>query len=419
MSAGTAPPEAALRPVAAALGPAFGGFLRGVAETARARGAPAVWFLSGEGQWFAATYARLCAALGGGFPPARHLAISRRASFLPSLERLDRGALAPLLAQYTSASLGGVLASLGLALPAAALAAGGLDPAQPWAEQAARALALPALRDAAEARRAAQRALLLRFLAQQGFPAAGEALVADIGWRGSIQDNLCRLLPALRLHGCYFLLLPGFSPAPANATRQSFLLPPGPREARRLRFGAPLELAVGGEGGSVIGYAAAGSGAAPVAGPPPACPPAARRALAGFRAALAEAAVARQARPEVALRDTLRFLEHPPRAFAALYFAHERDERYGTGRSHLAAAPLKAGALLSAVGQAGARRRLGLALAESGWPWALLQRDLPWLLPLLRPVLMRLDPRLENAPRMLGAATSRAAPGGRAVEWAR
>ena len=69
------------------LGGAFGGFLREVAATARQRQATAVYFLSSEGRCFAATYERIRAASpdGAQLPPARHLPISRQASFLASL----------------------------------------------------------------------------------------------------------------------------------------------------------------------------------------------------------------------------------------------------------------------------------------------------------------------------------------------
>ncbi|TDH61041.1 hypothetical protein E2C06_18875 [Dankookia rubra] len=384
------------------LGGAFGGFLRAVAETARARGAPSVHFLSSEGRWFAATYARIRAASPDAMriPPARHLPISRQASFLASLETCDPASLAPLLAQYTRASLGAVLASLGVACPAAELSGFGLHAARPWAEQAPRAFACTALMRRVELRRQEQRGLLLRYLAQQGLSAGGEALVADIGWRGSIQDNLSRLLPRARLHGCYFLLLAPFVAAAPDSTRQSFLAPDA-ATARRLRFGAPLELAVGSPHGSVTGYRAGDAGVTPVEAPPPRQPAAIADHLAGFRAALAEVATGAPSTPDVALRDVLRVLEHPSEALAALYLGCERDESFGTGGSVGSPAPLTLGRLFAALPRRAARHRLGLALADSGWPWALLRRDLPWLLPLLRPALLRLDLRLPGAPRSL------------------
>jgi hypothetical protein len=36
----------------------------------------------------------------------------------------------------------------------------------------------------------------------------GSAVVADIGWRGTIQDNIGRILPDLKLHGVYLGLFP-------------------------------------------------------------------------------------------------------------------------------------------------------------------------------------------------------------------
>lgn len=382
------------------LGGAFGGFLREVAATARQRRVTAVHFLSSEGRWFAAAYERLRATSpdGARVPPARHLPISRQASFLASLDTCDAASLAPLLAQYNAASLGAVLASLGIDCATAELAQLGLDVAAPWKDQGRRALACPSLMRRVDERRRQQRDLLRRYLAQQGFPNGAEALVADIGWRGSIQDNLVRLLPGTRLHGCYFVLLAPFVAPDPRCTRQSFLQPDA-ATARRLRFGAPLELAVGSPQGSVIGYGTSAGVVHPVEGPPPGSAATMAARLAGFRAAMAEAAAGQPVLREAALREVLRVLERPSPAFAALYLDCERDERFGTGRMVACPQPLRLGSLLGGLTDRAARHRLGLVLADSGWPWALLRRDLPWLLPLLRPVLLRLDPRLPGAPR--------------------
>ncbi|WP_431269974.1 hypothetical protein [Dankookia sp. P2] len=404
------PLESDLAADARRLGGAFGGFLRDVAATARrARrglGAFPVWRGALVCRRLRAHPRRLPAAAR--IPPALHLPISRQASFLASLETCDAASLAPLLAQYTRASLGAVLTSLGVACPPAELAASGLDPARLWTEQAARAFACTSLMRRIELLRQEQRALLLRYLSQQGLPAAGEVLVADIGWRGSIQDNLSRLLPRARLHGCYFLLLAPFVvPSPAS-TRQSFLAPDA-STARRLRFGAPLELAVGSPHGSVTQYRAEGDWVRPVEAPLPATPAVIAARLARFRAALAAAAVAAPTPPDAALSDVLRVLEHPSRGFAALYLGGARDERFGTGGTVASAARLTLGRLLAALPHRAERHRLGLALADSGWPWALLRRDLPWLLPLLRPALLRLDPRLPGAPCSVASAPRRPA----------
>jgi hypothetical protein len=390
------------------LGGAFGGFLREIATTARRRGAPAVHFLSSEGRWFATAYERIRSAApdGAGTPPAHHLPISRQASFLASLPACNAASLAPLLAQYNAATLGAVLASLGVGFAAADLAACGLDAARPWAEQADRALACPALMERLEARRREQRRLLVDHLAGHGVPSTGEALVADIGWRGSIQDNLVRLLPDARLHGCYFLLLAPFVAPDPRGPRQSFLQPDA-ATARRLRFGAPLELAVGCQEGSVTGYRSVQGVVQPIEAPPPGMADMAVARLARFRAAVMDAAIHVPSSAEQALIDVLHCLEHPSSGFAALYLCSERDERFGTGRTLGSPARLTLRDLLAALLRPAARHRFGLALATSGWPWALLRRDLPWLLPLLRPALLRLDLRLPGAPRAAGLALQR------------
>ena len=227
--------------------------------------------------------------------------------------------------------------------------------------------------------------------------------MADIGWRGSIQDNLTRLLPGARLHGCYFLLLEPFVAPDSRSTRQSFLQAEG-RTARRLRFGAPLELAVGCSHGSVTGYRMGQDGVRPVEAQQPAIMAEIAARLARFRDAVMDAAVHAPSTAGFALPEILRCLERPSDGFTALYFGCERDERFGAGRILGSPARLTIGSLLAAVARPAARNWLGLELATSGWPWALLRRDLPWLLPLLRPALRHLDLRLPGAPRSIAAA---------------
>jgi len=395
------------------LGVVFGDFLAEVARRARARGSERVFFLSREGHWFAETYAAMRERTPEGalYPPAVHLPVSRRATFLPSLDGLDGAAMGPLLAQYRDASVQAVLTSLGwfeaVSPEQAAALAARIDPDAAWAAAGPALLAIPEVHAVLEARRREQKDLLLSLLASHGLSTGGAPItLADIGWRGSIQDNLARLLPGCPMHGCYFLLQPAFVPPPPGVSKESFLLPPDhpdrDRLRRRLRFAAPLELLVCAEQRSVTGYRRGPAGPVLVTDDRPLNTQAVAAKLTALRNAMAAAALVDgfdrphgpQEAARTALSEILRFLETPPMAFIALYFETLRDESFGAGRLIDRAQPLELSLLIRAVWSGRARMWLGHRLADSGWPWALLKRDVPLLAPLLRSAMIRRDPRL-------------------------
>ncbi len=386
---------AALRDAGRAIGTALGHHLLWLGATVRAE---RLHFLSREGAWLARHYAALRARRrdGAGWPAPVPLAVSRRSSFLPSLPAVTADGLLPLLAQYRDATGAAVLDSLGLA-PPPGLAGLGRRFADPGVAEAI--LGDPAIAAALARRHAGQRAALLAYLDQQG-ALAGEALaVADIGWRGSIQDNLARLLPDRRVTGFYLALLPPLAEAPPNAAKRGFLLEPRdpPHLARRLRFVAPLEFAASDETPSVLGYALRDGRAEPLHDALVLVPHASA-AFRAFQAAIAEGVTdtAGLRTPDPALARTLllQVVESPPPALARLFFEAWRDDRFGAGMLRRGAPRLRGADLLRALSGPAARHALGRRLAESGWPWGLLVRDMPRAAPLLRRLILAVDARL-------------------------
>ena len=66
-----------------------------------------------------------------------------------------------------------------------------------------------------------RRALLIDYLDQETDLSAPAMLVVDVGWRGTIQDNLAHLLPETMIHGVYLGLFPYLNPQPANVTKEA------------------------------------------------------------------------------------------------------------------------------------------------------------------------------------------------------
>ena len=412
-----ASPSPATARQVADLGEAFGHFLVWAARRARRLGAARIFFLSREGHWLARHYEALRRRDpdGASFPPARHLAVSRLSTFLPSLPALDDTALRPLLAQYGEASVQAVLTSLGFFLDAppvlrARLAARGLLE-RPWAAASAEVWADRQVRAVLQARRHTQRRALRAYLRQAGIADdAGEVVVADIGWRGSIQDNLARLLPRLRFTGLYFHLQPPFTAAPATCVKHAFIdgRPADARRlARRLRFAAPLEFAASDvREPTAWGYAARNDAVEVRQAPIPHLPPATQAAFAAFQhtleAGLERVSLGTSPDAEAALRAALRFIEHPAQDVIDLFFRLPRDDTFGAAQVVQGAQRIGYGEMAAALFDRRQRLALGRKLAASHWPWALLARDVPVLAPWLRRVILWRDFQLPTPHRRPG-----------------
>jgi len=393
------------------LGRAFAGFLAWTARKAREQEAERIWFLSREGRWFTRQYERMrrSGARPDRFPSAAHLPVSRLSTFLPSLEHIDEDALAPLLKQYGWRTTGAILGSLGFfhAAPTNLIEAlrreGVLE--RPWRECGRQTLARDEVRNHLEQYRARQRRNLLLFLKQRGISQdSPRVFVADIGWRGSIQDNLARLLSGVRFTGLYFHLQPFFAEQLPNTEKHGFLN--GEENSlsrstlRRLRFAAPLEFAVMDyHSGPVIGYEVRGEIAQEETAPDPAAPD--LEGLSRLRREM-EGEIGRHdlesaADPEAAVSDVLNYLENPSAAIIDLFFSMPRDDFFGGGRVCVGADRIGYGSLLKALLNRNARQQLGWKLAESHWPWAVLRRDVPLLAPMLVRVLNWMDTRLPTS----------------------
>jgi len=397
------------------VGTTFSDFLISVGRQAQALKTDRLFFLSGEGRWFARQYEglRLQSRDPNAFPPGVHLGVSRKSTYLPSFASLECGVAEPLLKQYKDSSAAAVLGSLGIFEDGTVNAQdlSGLDLDLPWATPglAEHLLIVDAIRLPLERRRQTQRDALLAYFQQKGvFDGKSPPLLIDIGWRGTIQDNIARLAPDQFTMGYYFHLQPFLAPQAENLSKSAFLdKTTVPASAyRRLRFAAPLEFLVRDDSPTVIGYERRGDEIVEIADHSRVASPEVHRAMDRLREGMASCNAARSLddTPDAkrVLRTVLRFLEHPPKDVAALYFQTQRDERFGAGRIYAPPAEVTYSEFVFGLVQAGRRRRLIRTLAESGWPWALLSLNVPLLAPLLRMVLIALDATVGTKPHAPG-----------------
>lgn len=64
----------------------------------------------------------------------------------------------------------------------------------------------------------------MNYLAQEGIcNEPGKIAIVDIGWRGTIQDNICRLFPEVDFYGFYLGLIPFLNAQPQNALKSGFI----------------------------------------------------------------------------------------------------------------------------------------------------------------------------------------------------
>lgn len=185
----------------------------------QALGVDRVLYMTREGMLFKSYHERFAAPAGLDLR-AELLHVSRLSTFAASLHGQGARGLRRLFAQYPQAGWAELLASLGEA-PAtgpAPLARTGLALAEAIAADPARSAWLAGV---AARRHGALSAYL--HAAHADALQAGHLLVVDIGWRGSIQDNLALALPELAWSGLYVGLHPFLSPQPANAWKQGLL----------------------------------------------------------------------------------------------------------------------------------------------------------------------------------------------------
>ncbi len=323
-----------------------------IVEEALAREADAIVFFTREGVLLKRLVDAIAAAEPYGLPVPRTelLEVSRRSTFGPSLERFEPGELMRLWSMYSTQSPRGLVASLGLdEEPARSVfERHGLEFGEPveypWRdERFVAVLDDPELRHLVQATSVEQRALLDDLVAQRGLD-DGNLLIVDLGWRGTIQDNLARAT-GRAVTGVYLGLYRFLNEQPPTSAKVGWLFDHNDDEGDSWTIDevAPLEMVFNAPGGSVTAYRRRDDGTvvadrlldpveeAVITGP-----------VAAFQAGIMAAApalidlVARHALTSVDLRPLARklalgLIRQPPPELADAFFALSHNETFGTG----------------------------------------------------------------------------------------
>jgi glycosyltransferase involved in cell wall biosynthesis/FMN phosphatase YigB (HAD superfamily) len=358
-------------------------------DTAMEAGARRIYYFTREGEILAEIHRRIAEALPHhAFPDAELLEVSRLSTFGPSIAELSLRELSRFWTMYPRHSMRTLFASLGVDprryAPFVIDAKIELDELLqlPWKDARFVSLLENAdFRSELELELAERRKGLLAYLAQKGIePGSSHVAVVDIGWRGTIQDNLARVLPAVQWHGVYLALFRFLNAQPANGSKHAFLFNDnlGDPGERTLTPQAPVEMLFNSSSGSVVGYA--NDGTAWIA--QRRREPGEDRVHEHFTSVAQEAVLAsvdaivrwtdQRAVGAADFRPFVRqlfrdLLSAPPRAFARAYFELEHNETFGMG-----AYVKRESGIASVFASARAPRAAWEALKrrpkESGWP---------------------------------------------------
>lgn len=247
--------------------PLFVGQALFIAEQAIIDDVERIYFFTREGEFFGRVYATVIPngrLASHQLPPHQVLEVSRLATFAPSLRAVSLNEMQRLWSLYDSQSLFALARSLGLEPESIEPLAcrHGLPLAEtivyPWLDPRVKALfADPDFVHLVSARIAADREVALRYLADQGLiDGHGPFGLVDIGWRGTIQDNLALLMPKTRFYGYYLGLQRFRNPQPPNAVKRAY----GPNANLSLFYShlldaiSPMEMLCNSPNGSVMGY---------------------------------------------------------------------------------------------------------------------------------------------------------------------
>ncbi|ADC62144.1 hypothetical protein [Allochromatium vinosum] len=254
--------------------PLFVGQALFIAEQSIIDDVEAIYFFTREGEFFERVFASVVPngrLANHRLPNSRLLEVSRLATFSASLRTVSLDEMRRLWSLYDSQSLFALARSLGLEPQALEpiCARHGLPLAEtivhPWLDVRVKALFTdPVFVRFVSDKIAADRRAALSYFAQQGLvDGRGPFGLVDIGWRGTIQDNLALLLPNTRFFGYYLGLQRFLNPQPPNGLKRAY----GPDANLSLFFShlldavSPMEMLCNSPHGSVMGYRLEGGGA--------------------------------------------------------------------------------------------------------------------------------------------------------------
>lgn len=253
------------------LAPMAAGYALFIIEQAKRSGAEKVFFFTREGIFLQKVYQLVteCDPYFSAYPATSVLEVSRVATFAASLSTFDIPEFMRLWNMYSTQSPAAFIATLGVSPEEGRdlFRSSGLKyetpVVYPW-KHAAFVKIIESRKFQKYIREYCVRRKkeLQGYLCSQGFPMSANSSVftVDIGWRGTIQDNIARTVPTF-IHGTYLALFRFLNQQPKNTTKAAYLFNLN-SEVDRLEPAdiTPMEMLFNSPGGSVTGYSIAKDG---------------------------------------------------------------------------------------------------------------------------------------------------------------
>lgn len=378
-----------LSAVGVRLAPMMFGYVLSIIQDAIRNKIDTVHYFTREGIFFRQVHDAIVAAdpFGASYPRSEILEVSRRATFAASLEECSLAGLMRLWTLYSAQSIKGLAVSLNLNEAAVEFLAkkSGLSftatIVHPWRDKKFLTfLNSASFQKLANEGIGKQRETLVAYLKEKRVYDAEALIVADIGWRGTIQDNLAYLIPDTFIRGHYLGLFFFLNKQPANTVKVGWTFDEPNGRSCKIGDVAPLEMLFNGLGGSVVGYEinAAGSAIAKrvihdgedlvIAGP-------VTEFQSGLMAAIASLAdyvrlhglVAEDLRPlGESLASSLSKL--PPACVANAFQELHHNETFGTGEVEVVAGDETVNELLGGRTGSELHAAASALLANTRWP---------------------------------------------------
>ena len=243
------------------------GFILHIAERALLDGIERLFFFTREGEFFLQVWRAIfqdnCLA-GQKLPSPDLLEVSRIATFCASLREVSTNELMRLWNLYSTQSISSLLKTLGLSPDnfTEVCQAHGLSPKEeivyPWEDSRVQALFKdPLFFELIQAKVNTDRTNLLEYLNQHGWQQdLAKVGIVDIGWRGTIQDNLAYLFPDTHIFGQYLGLQHFLNDQPQNCSKSAYCVDANHSDNYQNLLDAVslIEMLCNSPNGSVSGY---------------------------------------------------------------------------------------------------------------------------------------------------------------------
>ena len=217
--------------------PLFIGFVQNIREQVENNDIQKIYFISREGKFLKSLYDVYMAHInsygcGLSLPPTYHLEVSRASTFAASLDDLSITSMMTIWRQIKTMSISNLLITMNCNTEEIReyLQTQGVDIDKPRKRLWLNRHTITIMQNKyfiylCEQNIKQQRANLLNYLSTKDLTPemSGNILFVDVGWRGSIQDNLSRLLPSINSFGAYLGIIKFINAQASHVEKSAYL----------------------------------------------------------------------------------------------------------------------------------------------------------------------------------------------------